>query len=436
MTNQAESINPARNFVPMLDIKIIRENPELVKANCVNKNDGSNIDLLLELDVRRRTIIQSVEDLKNTRNTVSQEISTIKKQQGDASDKILAMREVGDRIKDLDEELRQLEMEISEIMLMIPNIAHSSVPIGKDASDNVEVRRNGTCDDRAYRVDHIEVSQRLGILDFERGAKVSGSGFGFYVGKGARLERALINFFLDTNTNENGFTEIMTPFVVNSDSCRGTGQLPKSQEDMYHIPTDDLYLIPTAEVPITNFHRDEILPSSTLPIYYAGYSACFRREAGSHGKETRGFQRVHQFNKVELVKFVNGDSSYDELESLVGSVERILQKLGLTYRVLLLCTGDMTFGGSKTYDLEVWSPYEQRWLEVSSCTNFESFQARRANIRHRQDPGSKPEFLHTLNGSGLATSRIMVALLEQYQTPDGRILIPECLQQYCGFSEI
>lgn len=391
---------------------------------------------MLELDVRRRTIIQSVEDLKSTRNSVSQEISAIKKTGGDASEKILAMREVGDTIKDLDDELRSVEVEISEIMLLIPNIAHPTVPVGKDANDNVEVRRQGFCEERAHRVDHIEISQQLGILDFERGAKVTGSGFGFYVGKGARLERALINFFLDVNTNENGFTEIMTPFVVNADSCRGTGQLPKSQEDMYHVERDDLYLIPTAEVPITNFHRDEILPSSSLPIKYAGYSACFRREAGSHGKETRGFQRVHQFNKVELVKFVKPESSYEELESLVESVERILQKLGLTYRVLLLCTGDMTFGGSKTYDLEVWSPYEQRWLEVSSCTNFESFQSRRANIRHRQDPGSKPEFVHTLNGSGLATSRIMVALLEHYQTADGHIALPECLQQYCGFDTI
>lgn len=420
----------------MLDIKTIRENPDLVKNNCINKHDSSDIDHLLLLDVRRRTIIQSVEDLKSTRNSVSQEISAFKKSGQDASEKIIAMREVGDRIKSLDDELRSVEEEISEIMLLIPNIAHPSVPIGRDANDNVEVRRNGSCEDRAHRVDHIEISQQLGILDFERGAKVTGSGFGFYVGKGARLERALINFFLDVNTNESGFTEIMTPFVVNADSCRGTGQLPKSQEDMYHVERDDLYLIPTAEVPITNFHRDEILPSSSLPITYAGYSACFRREAGSHGKETRGFQRVHQFNKVELVKFVKPETSYDELESLVASVERILQKLGLTYRVLLLCTGDMTFGGSKTYDLEVWSPFEQRWLEVSSCTNFESFQSRRANIRHRQDPGSKPEFVHTLNGSGLATSRIMVALLEQYQTTDGHIAIPECLQQYCGFDTI
>jgi len=420
----------------MIDIKLIRDNPDFVKTNCVNKNDSSDIDHLLGLDQRRRTLIQTVEDLKSMRNTVSLEISTLKKSGVDASEKIAAMRDVGDKIKELDEDLRDVESKINDMMLLIPNIAHESVPVGRDANDNVEVRRSGVCAERAHRVDHIEISQKLGILDFERGSKVTGSGFGFYVGKGARLERALINFFLDTNTNESGFTEIMTPFVVNSDSCRGTGQLPKSQEDMYHIERDDLYLIPTAEVPITNFHRDEILQSGALPIYYAGYSACFRREAGSHGKETRGFQRVHQFNKVELVKFVKPETSYDELESLVGSVERILETLGLTYRVLLLCSGDMTFGGSKTYDLEVWSPYEQRWLEVSSCTNFESFQSRRANIRHRQDPGSKPEFVHTLNGSGLATSRIMVALLEQYQTPEGKITIPECLQQYCGFSTI
>lgn len=420
----------------MIDIKLIRENPGLVKTNCQNKNDRSDIEGLVELDSQRRSVIQTVEDLKSTRNSVSQEISAIKKIGGNADDKITAMREVGDRIKELDDQLRVLESRIEDIMLLIPNIAHPSVPVGKDAGDNVEVRRTGVCLEREHRVDHIEISQQLGILDFERGAKVTGSGFGFYVGKGARLERALINFFLDMNTNVHDYTEIMTPFVVNSDSCRGTGQLPKSQEDMYHIERDDLYLIPTAEVPITNFHRDEILPTSSLPIRYAGYSACFRREAGSHGKDTRGFQRVHQFNKVELVKFVSPEGSYDELESMVLGVESILNALGLTYRVLLLCTGDMTFGGSKTYDLEVWSPYEQRWLEVSSCTNFESFQARRSNIRHRSDPGSKPEFVHTLNGSGLATSRIMVALLEQYQTPQGRIAIPECLQQYCGFNEI
>lgn len=420
----------------MLDIKYIRENPDAVRRNCSNKNDASDITRLLELDLQRRTIIQTVEELKNTRNVVSNEISLLKKQGLDASEKISSMREVGDRIKGYDEELRNVETDIESIMLLIPNIAHESVPVGASADENVEVRRVGECADRGDRVDHIAISQKLGILDFERGAKVTGSGFGFYVGKGARLERALINFFLDTNSAESGYTEMIPPFVVNADSCRGTGQLPKSQEDMYHAERDDLYLIPTAEVPITNYHRDEIIPTDQLPIHYAGYSACFRREAGSHGKDTRGFLRVHQFNKVELVKFVRPETSYDELESLVGNVELLLQRLGLTYRVLLLCTGDMTFGGSKTYDLEVWSPVEQKWLEVSSCTNFESFQARRSNIRYRVEETGKLEFVHTLNGSGLATSRIMVALLEQYQTSDGRIIVPECLRMYCGFDTI
>ncbi|HLP28943.1 MAG TPA: serine--tRNA ligase [Candidatus Didemnitutus sp.] len=420
----------------MIDIKLVRENPELVKQNCINKNDKSDIDALVALDVQRRSIIQEVEDLKSTRNAVTLEISALKKSGSDATDKITSMREVGDKIKELDETLRDVEENISSIMLMIPNIAHPTVPIGIDANDNVEVRRRGECMERTWHVDHIEISRQLGILDFERGAKVTGGGFGFYVGKGARLERALINFFVDTNTERHGYKEIMTPFVVNADSCRGTGQLPKSHDDMFYIEKDNLYLIPTAEVPITNFHRDEIISGSDLPVKYAGYSACFRREAGSHGKETRGFLRVHQFNKVELVKFVRPETSYDELESLVGNVEYILQQLGVTYRVLLLCSGDMTFGGSKTYDLEVWSPFEQRWLEVSSCTNFEAFQARRANIRYKDSASTKPEFLHTLNGSGLATSRVLVALLEHYQTEDGHVNIPPCLQPYCGFDRI
>ncbi len=420
----------------MIDIKLIREQPEVVQQNCLNKNDTTDIASVVELDRKRRSIIQTVEDLKNTRNVVSNEISALKKHGQDATEKIIAMREVGDRIKEYDEELRGIEESIESIMLMIPNIAHPTVPVGRTAEENIEIRRVGECGDRGNRVDHIAISQKLGILDFERGAKVTGSGFGFYVGKGARLERALINFFLDVNTNEGGYQEIIPPFVVNAASCRGTGQLPKSQEDMYHAERDDLYLVPTAEVPITNYHRDEIVPTGDLPIRYAGYSACFRREAGSHGKDTRGFLRVHQFNKVELVKFVRPETSYDELESLVGNVETLLQRLGLTYRVLLLCTGDMTFGGSKTYDLEVWSPVEQKWLEVSSCTNFESFQARRANIRYRVEETGKPDFVHTLNGSGLATSRIMVALLEHYQTEDGGVVIPECLRPYCGFDQI
>jgi len=420
----------------MLDIKFIRENPEAVRQNCINKNDGSNIDGLLDLDRLRRSLIQETEDLKCTRNAVTLEISSLKKSGVDAIEKIASMREVGDRIKELDDKLRIVEEDISAILLMIPNMAHESVPIGKDLHYNVELRRLGDCMERTWHVDHIEISKKLGILDFERGSKVTGAGFGFYVGKGAQLERALINFFLDTDTNVHGYKEIMTPFVVNADSCRGTGQLPKSHDDMYYMERDELYLVPTAEIPITNFHRDEVFNGDELPVKYAGYSACFRREAGSYGKDTRGFLRVHQFNKVELVKFVQPETSYDELELLVGNVEYLIQQLGLTYRVLLLCTGDMTFGGAKTYDLEVWSPYEQRWLEASSCTNFESYQSRRANIRYKDGVSSKPEYVHTLNGSGLATSRILVALLEQYQTEDGYINIPQCLQPYCGFERI
>jgi len=419
----------------MLDIKFIRENADVVRRNCINKNDNSDIDGLLELDRQRRSLIQEGEDKKARRNAVSLEISGLKKEGKDATALIEEMRSVGDRIKAIDDILRDVEEKMDDILLRIPNMAHDSVPVGASANDNVEVRRFGNILDREYRKDHIEISRSLGILDFERGAKVTGSGFGFYIGKGARLERALINYFLDTNTSR-GYTEIVPPFVANPASLKGTGQLPKSHDDMYYIDKDELYLIPTAEVPITNFHRDEMLSGDELPIRYAGYSACFRREAGSHGKDTRGFLRVHQFNKVELVKFVRPESSYDELEALVGDVEHLLKALGLTYRVLLLCTGDMTFGGAKTYDLEVWSPHEQKWLEVSSCTNFESFQARRSSIRYKETPQHKPEFVHTLNGSGLATSRIMVALLEHYQTADGHITIPEVLQPYCGFNRI
>lgn len=437
----------------MIDIKRIRESAEAVKENCIRKNtDPSRIDAIVELDGERRTLIQQVEDLKARRNEVSQLVARLKTtpprdhgadhgtDQGTdlaEGDRLISeMRSVGDEIKALDAQLRDIETALEEHMLWIPNIAHDSVPVGKDAGDNVEVRRSGVCGDRTFHEDHITIAQRLGILDFERGAKVTGSGFGFYVGKGARLERALINFFLDTNTTSRGYTEIIPPHVANADSMRGTAQLPKSADDMYYIERDELYLIPTAEVPITNYHRNEVLPAGQLPICYAGYSACFRREAGSYGKDTRGFLRVHQFNKVELVKFTTPESSYEELERLVQDVEHLLQELGLTYRVLALCTGDMTFGGAKTYDLEVWSPGEQRWLEVSSCTNFEDFQARRSNIKFKPEPTSKPTFVHTLNGSGLATSRIMVALLETYQQEDGSIRIPPCLVPYTGFEVI
>ena len=421
----------------MLDIKFIREHPDAVRENCTKKNtDPARVDAILELDSRRREIIQQGEELKATRNSVSQEVAKKKKAGEDAEDLIKEMRSVGDTIKSLDEELRSVDEQLTEHMMWVPNMAHSSVPVGKDEHDNVEERRHGDLQEKTFHKDHLEISSALAILDFERGAKVTGTGFGFYVGKGARLERALINFFLDTNTGARGYTEMIPPMVTNADSMRGTGQLPKSADDMYYVDKDELYLIPTAEVPITNFHRDDMLSPGDLPIKFAGYTSCFRREAGSYGKDTRGFLRVHQFNKVELVKFTDPESSYEELESLVSDVEYLLQQLGLTYRVITLCTGDMTFGGSKTYDLEVWSPGEQRWLEVSSCTNFEDFQARRSNIRFKPDPKAKPQFVHTLNGSGIATSRIMVALLETYQTEDGSVTVPECLRSYTGFDSI
>lgn len=419
----------------MLDIKLLRENPSAVRQNIINKNEKANIDRILELDSERRAIIAEADTLKNKRNVVSEEIAQLKRNKQNADTQIAEMKVVSDTIKGFDEQLRTIETEQNELMLYVPNMAHESVPVGKDLSQNIEVRSTIEKTEQGWRKNHIEISQELGILDFERGAKVSGSGFGFYVGKGAMLERALLNFFLDTHIAQHGYKEIMPPFAVNEASMRGTGQLPKFGEDMYKCADDDLYLIPTAEVPITNYYRDDVLSLSELPIKFTGYSACFRREAGSYGKDSRGFLRVHQFNKIELVKFTSPSSSYDELESLVVDVENILRALELPHRVILLCTGDMSFGSAKTYDLEVWSPCEQKYLEVSSCSNFESYQARRANIRFRNSEG-KLEFVHTLNGSGLATSRIMVALLEQHQREDGSIRIPEALRAYTRFDEI
>ncbi len=419
----------------MLDMKFIRENPDAVIYNTRNKNETADIEKLLSLDARRRTIIQDVESLRSTRNAVSLQIAQLKKSRQDASALIEEMRVVSDKIKGYDDELREVENDVEQILLRVPNMLHTSVPVGRSAENNVEVRRNGECIAQDFRKNHLDISKELGLLDFERGAKVSGSGFGFYTGKGATLERALINFMLDFHLDNHGYSEIMPPFLVNAASMRGTGQLPKMAEDMYRCAEDDLYAIPTAEVPITNFHRDDMLESVDLTKKYCGYSACFRREAGSYGKDTRGFLRVHQFNKVELVKFSHPDNSYNELESLVVDVEDILKVLNIPYRVILLCSGDTSFGSAKTYDLEAWSPCEQKWLEVSSCSNFEAFQARRANIRFRTH-GEKPEFAHTLNGSGLATSRLMVAILEHYQTEDGHISVPEALRSYCRFDII
>ncbi len=417
----------------MIDINILRENPELVKQSAENKNAKVDIDKALQLDENRRKIIVEVENLKALRNKVTQEIADAKKNKEDAQSKIEEMRVVSGKIKELDSQLAEVEADFNSILLQIPNIHDESVPVGKTENENIITKTVGETTTEK-KPDHIEISKRLGILDFERGAKVSGSGFAFYTGKGAALERALINFFLDENTSR-GYYEMMTPFMVNEESMRGTGQLPKMAEDMYHMQEDNMYMIPTAEVPLTNFHRDDMIPYSELNKQICGYSPCFRREAGSYGKDVRGFLRVHQFNKVELVKFTKPEDSWTELDKMVTDVENLLQKLGFTYRLNQLCTGDTSFSSAKTIDLEVWSEGEQNWLEVSSCSNFIDFQARRANIRFKRTADSKPEFVHTLNGSGLATPRILVALIEKYYDGE-KINIPECLHPYLRFKTI
>lgn len=417
----------------MLDINIIRENPDYVKQSIANKNSTIDIDKLLSIDENRRKIINEVETLKALRNKVTQEIAEAKKNKENAQSKIDEMRKVSANIKELDGTLSEIELEFHNLLLQIPNIADVSVPIGKSEKDNIIIKTIGETT-TVDKPDHLEIARRLGILDFERGAKVSGSGFAFYTGKGAALERALINFFLDENTSR-GYYEMMTPFMVNEDSMRGTGQLPKMAEDMYYMQEDNMYMIPTAEVPLTNFHRDDMIPYNELNKQICGYSPCFRREAGSYGKDVRGFLRVHQFNKVELVKFTKPEDSWIELDKMVADVENLLVKLGFTYRLNQLCTGDTSFASAKTIDLEVWSEGEKNWLEVSSCSNFIDFQARRANIRFKRAADSKPEFVHTLNGSGLATPRILVALLEKYYDGE-KVNIPECLHPYLRFESI
>lgn len=421
----------------MLDLKFIRENPSLVKEGIKNKGEMGNVDVILDLDEKRRQIIQKVEALKHERNDLSQQVSILKKE-GKSADKVIQRtRDISQSIKDQDEELKNLETALKNELDRLPNLPHSSVPVGKDATGNVVISAWGKIPEFDFEIsNHLEIGERLDILDFPRGSKISGRGFPVYKGQGAKLERALINLMLDTQSNEHGYKEIFPPFLVNRDSMYGTGQLPKLQEDMYFCELDDLFLIPTAEVPITNLHRDEILAIEKLPLKYCGYTACFRREAGSWGKETRGFLRVHQFNKVELVKIVFPETSYQELESLLKDASRILELLGIPYRVVELCTGDLSFGAAKCYDIEVWSPAEKRWLEASSCSNFEDFQARRMNLRFRRSTTSKPEFPHTLNGSGMATSRLMVALLENYQTDEGSVMVPDVLRRYTGFNLI
>lgn len=423
----------------MLDIKLFRENPELVRQGLKNKNAEDKVDAVLKLDQERRDLIMRTDELKNKRNQASSQIPQLKKAGQDTSAIMAEMKRVSDEITQLDGQLREVETKLNDILMTIPNLAHSSVPVGRSAEDNVEARRwvpQGFKFENDFKpMDHIELGKKLNILDFERGAKISGSGFPVYVGKGATLERALINYMLDLHINNHGYKEIFPPFLVNADSMRGTGQLPKMAEDMYQMEKDGLYAIPTAEVPVTNLHREEILNEAELPVKYVAYSACFRREAGSYGKESKGFLRVHQFNKVEMVKFVKPETSYEHLEGLVKDAEEILQALQVPYRILLLCTGDLSFSAAKCYDIETWSPAENKFLEASSCSNFENFQARRANIRYRKED-KKLEFVHTLNGSGLATSRLMVSILENYQTPEGKIIVPKVLQKYTGFEII
>jgi seryl-tRNA synthetase len=421
----------------MLDIKRIRQNPEQFRKGLAAKNGAENLERLLELDQERRDCITRSDELKAIRNRVSDEIASLKKSRQPADEKIREMKNLGQEIKSLDDKIRIVEKQIRKIMLTLPNIPHETVKIGRTAEDNVLVKEWGKqrIYDYALR-DHLDLGEALGILDFARGAKIAGSGFPLYKGAGARLERAFFNFMLDFHVARHGYTEIFPPFLVNRDSALGTGQLPKLEADMYLDATDDLFLIPTAEVPVTNIHRDEILSEDQLPLKYAAYSACFRREAGSYGKDTRGLSRVHQFNKVEMVRFTTPETSYLALEELLNDAEMILQALNLHYRVVSLCSGDLSFAAAKCYDIEVWAPASGKYFEVSSVSNFEDFQARRANIRYRRSADGKVAYVHTLNGSGVATPRLMIAFLETYQSDEGTIIIPGILQPYTGFNII
>lgn len=418
----------------MLDVRLLRSDYDRVKRALEHRGEPEElIAEFPELDRRRRELLTETERLKNRRNTVSQEVAKIKRAGGDAEALIVEMREVGDRIKQLDDEVRELEAKIGKILIAIPNIPHESVPVGASDADNVEIRRHGEPPVFPFEPkSHWEIADRLGILDFESAARTTGSRFVFYRGLGARLERALISFMMDLHADRHGYEEVLPPYIVHRDSLIGTGQLPKFEEDLFKIEESEFFLIPTAEVPVTNLYRETILDASDLPKNFVAYSACFRAEAGAAGRDTRGLIRQHQFNKVELVKYVKPEDSYAELEKLTADAEQVLQALGLPYRVMVLCTGDMGFAAAKTYDLEVWLPSYNTYREISSCTNFEDFQARRANIRFRREPKGKPEFIHTLNGSGLAVGRTVAAILENYQQEDGSVLIPEALRPYMG----
>ena len=422
----------------MLDIKVIRTNPEMVKEAMRkrNKNMDAQVDEIIAIDAQRRELSAQADAMKNEQNVASKQIPQIKKAGGDISEIMARMNEIKEALKGIDATISELEARQKDLILGFPNIPNESVPVGKDDSENVEIRRFG--EPRQFDFEpkaHWDIGADLGILDPETAAKVTGTRFTFYKDKGARLERAIMNFFLDTHT-AHGYTEVFPPFMVNRASMTGTGQLPKFEEDAFKLSTNDYFLIPTAEVPVTNMYRDEILDENALPLSYCAYSACFRAEAGSAGRDTRGLIRQHQFNKVELVKFASPENSYDELEKLTADAERVLQLLGLPYRVVCLSTGDLGFSSAKTYDIEVWMPSYGRYVEISSCSNFEDFQARRASIRCKKDVKDKAKLVHTLNGSGVALGRTTAAILENYQNADGSVTIPEVLRKWFGADEI
>jgi seryl-tRNA synthetase len=422
----------------MLDIKKIRENATEIKSAIESRAHGDfGFDKVMELDKERRSVLSEMESMKHEQNTKSKEIPKLKKEGKDTTDIMAEMKVLSESVKEKTALVDDVEDKLREVLLGIPNTPNGKVPVGKDDSDNIEIRRNG--EPRVFDFEekpHWDLGTDLDIIDFERAAKISGARFIVYKGWGARLGRSLINFMLNLHTEDHGFKEILPPFMINRDAMTGTGQLPKFEDDMFHIPAKDMFLAPTAEVPLTNLLREEIVDGDELPIYYTAYTPCFRKEAGSAGRDTRGLIRVHQFNKVELVKFTKAEDSYDELESLLAAAERVLQVLELPYRVVMLSTGDLGFSAAMTYDIEVWMPSYGRYVEISSCSNFEDYQARRAGIRFRRETKGKPEFVHTLNGSGLAVGRTVAAILENYQQADGSVKIPKALEQYMGTAEI
>jgi len=419
----------------MLDIKFIRENLGLVKESLKNRNSKLNIDEIAALDDSRRKILAELEDLRAQKNRANDEISRLLKEKQDPKEKIASMKSIAEKSGVLAGELKLAEEKLNTALLTIPNVCHSTVPVGAPELAR-HIRSWGEPKKFDFKpLTHVDIAEKLDIVDFPRSTKISGANFILFKGWGAKLERALINFMLDLHTKKHGYTEVFPPFLVNRKTMTGTGQLPKMEDDMYKIEGEDMFLIPTAEVPVTNIYSDEIIEEKSLPVYLTAYTACFRKEAGSYGKDTRGMTRVHQFDKVEMVKFVKPESSYDELEKLVVNAEEVLQALGLAYRVIALTTQDISFAASKCYDLEAYAPGVDKWLEVSSCSNFENFQARRANIKYRRADNKKTEFVHTLNGSGIALARTVIAILENYQQKDGSVIIPECLRSYLDGQE-